>query len=282
MTNKSVLKTLGGNTMGIYDGKVVLVTGSARGNGEGIAQVMAEKGATVILTDIIDQVFETAKAIGNGAEAYKMDVTKRDQVRSTVEQVIAKHGRIDVLVNNAGIANLQPFLEYTDENRDRHFNVMLNGVWICTQEILPYMLKNGYGRIVNISSDTGPEVTDHGQAAYAMAKAGVVGFTKTIAYEFAHEGITCNAILPGYILTPMVMQSAEQSRPGHPMDCINEMAQEIPMKRLGTPRDIGYLAAFLGSDEADYITGETVVIDGGNRLPETNQIGTDKPKIAKG
>lgn len=258
--------------MGIYDGKVVLVTGSARGNGEGIASVMAEKGATVILTDIIDQVFETAKAIGGSAEAYLMDVTKREEVRATVEKVIAKHGHIDVLVNNAGIANLQPFLEYTDENRDRHFNIMLNGVWICTQEILPYMLKNGYGRIVNISSDTGPEVTDHGQAAYAMAKAGVVGFTKTIAFEFAHEGITCNAILPGYILTPMVEQSAKQSRPDNPQALLDEMAQDIPMKRLGTPRDIGYLAAFLGCDESDYITGETIVIDGGNRLPETSKI----------
>ena len=190
-----------------------------------------------------------------------MDVTSRAQIHQVVTEVIAKHGHIDVLVNNAGISKPMPFLECTDESRDKHISIMLLSTWICSQEVLPYMVKNHYGRIVNISSVTGPIVGEPGAAAYAMCKAGVCGLTKNIALEFAHENITCNAILPGYIRTKMVEMVAEESNPGHGEEAMAAMAADLPVKRLGRPTEIGELVAFLASDKVGYLTGETIVID---------------------
>lgn len=258
--------------MGVFDGKVALVTGAARGNGEGIARVIASKGGTVILTDLLETVKDTAATIG-GARGYVMDVCDFAGVKGVVEEVADCFGHIDVLVNNAGITCITPFLETTDEVRDRTLRVLQLGVWNCTKACMPYFLKQKYGRIVNISSVTGPVVCDPHETAYAMAKAGVMGFTRAIAVEYAGQNITCNAILPGYILTEMARETAERSKPGHADEIIREIEQGIPMGRMGTPEDIGYLAAFLASDEASYITGIPVVIDGGNALPETNAVG---------
>jgi NAD(P)-dependent dehydrogenase (short-subunit alcohol dehydrogenase family) len=135
------------------------------------------------------------------------------------------------------------------------------------------MLKAKYGRIVNISSVTGPMVCDPCEVAYSMAKAGVMGFTRSIAVEYASSNITCNAVLPGYILTQMAIETAERTKPGHADEVIKNIESGIPMGRMGTPQDIGYLVAFLASDEASYITGIPVIIDGGNALPETNVVG---------
>jgi len=262
--------------MGVFDGKVVLVTGAARGNGEGIAQVVYDKGGTVILTDLSENVHETAKKMGERAFGYVMNVCDSKRVNEVVEDVVKQHGRIDALINNAGITCITPFLETTDEIRDRTLNVLQLGVWNCTKACIPHMVKQQYGRIVNISSVSGPVVCDPCMTAYAMGKGGVMAFTKAIAIEYAGDNISCNAILPGYILTEMAVETAERSKPGHADEIIGEIESGIPMKKMGTPKDIGYLAAFLASDEASYITGIPVIIDGGNSLPETNAVGGQK------
>lgn len=259
--------------MGIFDGKVALVTGAARGNGEGISRVIAAKGGTVVLTDISPKVHETAKNIGNDALSYEMDVADVARVHWVADDVAKKLGHIDVLVNNAGITCITPFLETSDELRDRVLRILQIGPWNCTKAVIPYMVKQNYGRIVNISSVTGPIVCDPHETAYGMAKAGIIGLTKSIAIEFAGNNITCNAVLPGYILTDMAIETAERSKPGHADEVIAEIERGIPMKRMGTAIDIGNLVAFLASDEASYITGQPVIIDGGNGLPETNAVG---------
>ena len=252
------------------EGKIAVITGAARGIGEGIARKIAEKGGTVILTDVSDNVHKTAETIDGSAKGYVMDVSKRESVHNVVEKIIEQYGRIDALVNNAGVSKRSPFLEYTDDIRDWMMSVMLIGVWNCTQEVLGHMVKEKYGHIVNIASVSGPVVADFGQSVYCMCKAGVVGLTKSIASEFGSENIVCNAILPGYIQSKMASNVGEFSAPGQGVSIMEEIAADVPLGRLGTPADIGYLAAFLASDEASYITGETIICDGGNKIPETH------------
>lgn len=262
--------------MGKLDGKVAVVTGAAMGNGEGIARVLAKHGAHVCLWDIAEKVFETAQSIeseGQRSTPFKVDVTKFEDCRKAVETLIAEHGRIDILCNNAGVARLAKFLDMSDELRDFHFDVNIKGVWNCTKAVLPNMKKNRYGKIVIMSSVTGPMVADEGMTAYATTKAGLLGFTKALAREVAKDGITVNAICPGYILTPMVEHTARESNPANPGAVIAGIAAGVPMGRLGNIKEIGDLAAFLASDESSYITGTQVVIDGGSTLPETMAVG---------
>ncbi len=259
--------------MGILDGKVALITGGAMGNGRGIAEVMAEEGARVIIADISDEVFKTAEEIGERAFPVKVDITDKNDVLSSVAECKEQFGRIDILVNNAGIARFSRFSDIKDELRDLHLNVNVIGAWNCTKAVIPLMLEKKYGRVINMSSVTGPFVVDPGQTGYATSKAALIGFTKALAVETAADNITVNAICPGYILTPMVKHSAKESNPENPQAVIDSIAAGIPMKRLGTPTEIGKLAAFLASDEASYITGQAIIIDGGNGLPETNSMG---------
>ena len=262
--------------MGKLDGKVAVVTGAAMGNGEGIARVLANHGAHVCLWVIDEKVFETAQSIeseGQRSTPFKVDVTKFEDCRKAAETLIAEHGRIDILCNNAGVARLAKFLDMSDELRDFHFDVNIKGVWNCTKAVLPNMKKNRYGKIVIMSSVTGPMVADEGMTAYATTKAGLLGFTKALAREVAKDGITVNAICPGYILTPMVEHTARESNPANPEAVIDGIAAGVPMGRLGNIKEIGDLAAFLASDESSYITGTQVVIDGGSTLPETMAVG---------
>lgn len=262
--------------MGKLDGKVAVVTGAAMGNGEGIARVLANHGAHVCLWDIDEKVFETAQSIeseGQRSTPFKVDVTKFEDCRKAAETLIAEHGRIDILCNNAGVARLAKFLDMSDELRDFHFDVNIKGVWNCTKAVLPNMKKNRYGKIVIMSSVTGPMVADEGMTAYATTKAGLLGFTKALAREVAKDGITVNAICPGYILTPMVEHTARESNPANPGAVIAGIAAGVPMGRLGNIKEIGDLAAFLASDDSRYITGTQVVIDGGSTLPETMAVG---------
>jgi hypothetical protein len=259
--------------MGKLDGKVAYITGAAMGNGEGISRVLAKHGAHVLLADISDKVFNTAKSIeseGNEATAYKVDVTRSEEVKKSVDDALKKFEKIDILVNNAGVATKRMnFLETSDEVRDFYFNVNINGVWNCTKVILPNMIKQKYGKIVIISSVTGTMVADEGEVAYATTKAAVWGFTKALAREVAKDNISVNAICPGYILTPMVKRAANELDPGNPQSVIDRIVGTIPMGRLGKIEEIGELAAFLSSDESSYITGTQIVIDGGSTLPET-------------
>ncbi len=257
--------------MGKVENKVAFITGAAGGNGEGIARVLAKEGANVILTDIQEKVFDTAENIrsyGFVASAYKLDVSKSEDVSTVTKKVFEKFGRIDILINNAGIAKLVPFLEMSDELRDKIMDVNFKGVWNCTKSILPVMVKQNYGKIVNISSVTGPMVVDFGQAAYSASKSAVCGLTKALALEVAKKGITVNAVLPGYVDTPMVREVAEDVSPSEPLAVIEALARNIPMGRLGTPDEVGDLVAFLSCDESRYITGSLFVFDGGSTLPE--------------
>lgn len=255
------------------EGKVAYITGSAMGNGEGIARVLARHGAHVLLADVSDQVLKTVESIkeaGYQATAYQVDVTDYKQVKESVDDALAKFKKIDILVNNAGVSKMARFLEVSDELRDWTFNINVNGVWNCTKAVLPNMIKQKYGKIINMSSVTGPIVVDEGQVAYATTKAALLGFTKALAREVVKDNINVNAICPGIILTPHVKDiTAVRVNPDNPQKVLDDLALSIPMGRLGTIEEIGDLAAFLASDESRYITGTQVVIDGGETLPET-------------
>ena len=180
--------------------------------------------------------------------------------------------KIVILVNNAGVAKLTPFLETPDEIRDFHFDINIVGTWMVTHTFLPLLKING-GAIINLSSVTGPIVADPGEVAYATSKAAVLGFTKSLAAELVSDRIRVNAIMPGYVKTPMVEGMAKESNGDNPTSVVDGIAKAIPMRRLAEPEEIGELAAFLASQESSYITGQGIVIDGGSTLPETNSMG---------
>ena len=202
-----------------------------------------------------------------------VDIRDNDKVLECVNDVYNKYGRIDVLVNNAGICRLETFDKMSDELRDMHFDINIKGTWNVTKSVLPYMREAKDGSIVNLSSVTGPMVADSGEVAYATTKAALIGFTKALAQEVVDDKIRVNAILPGYIMTPMVEGMAKESNPEDPDKVVQGIAMGIPMKRLGTIEELGELTAFLASKEASYITGQGIVIDGGSTLPETMSMG---------
>lgn len=262
--------------MAKMSGKVVIVTGAAMGNGLGIAKVMAKYGGKVVLADISPSVHDASKQLneqGYETMSVEMDVSQSKSIETAVKQVIDKYGQIDALVNNAGVIHLGSLLETEDRHRDFLFNVNINGVWNVTKAVLPYMKDKKYGRIVNLSSVTGMMVADPGETAYATSKAAVLGFTKALAREVAEFGITANAIMPGYILTPMAEQIAKETNPENPQEVIDGIASGVPLGRLGKIEEVGEVAAFLASDESSYVTGTQIVLDGGSTLPETVSVG---------
>ena len=254
--------------------KVAIVTGGAMVNGLGIVKVFLKHGAKVIIFDYSDKLEETVQKLREDVydvEGYKVDIRDREKINECMKKVVEKYQKIDILVNNAGVAKLTPFEETTDEIRDFHFDINIKGTWNMSQEVLKYMAKDG--AIVNLSSVTGPMVADSGEVAYATTKAALLGFTKGLAAEVVEKGIRVNAILPGYIMTPMVEGIAKDSDSNNPESVVKGIAAGIPMKRLGTIEELGELAAFLASNEASYITGQSFVIDGGSTLPETMSVG---------
>ena len=260
------------------EGKTAFVTGAAQGNGFGISKVLMEKGACVIMTDKSGIVKESEKKLEEmtgqqGSISYIMDVTQADSVEEVVKDAESRVGSIDILVNNAGISLLTEIKDMDDGLWDLHFDVNVNGARNCVKAILPGMMERRYGRIITISSVTGPRVCDPANIAYATTKAALLGFSKAIAIDTAEYNITSNAILPGYFLTPMVELTAEETDPYDPQRVLDEIVETLPVGRFGKPEEIGYLAAFLASDEAAYITGSEFVIDGGSTLPETISVG---------
>lgn len=258
--------------MGKLDGRVAIVTGAAMGNGNGGARGLAKNGAQVILADISDKVVDAAHELvkqGYKASAVQFDVRNFTDVKKAVDGICEQFGRIDILFNNAGVIKLYQFEEMSDEVRDFHFDVNIKGVWNCAKAVWPYMVRQKYGKIINMSSVTGPMVVDVGETAYATTKAAIWGFTKALACEGGPYRITVNAICPGYILTPMAEQIAKESNPENPQAAIDGIARAVPLGRLGSIDEIGDLVAFLASDESSYITGTQIVIDGGSTLPET-------------
>lgn len=255
------------------ENKVAIVTGGAMGNGLGIVKTFLKYGAKVIIIDYSETVKETVSSLkkeGYEVEGYLCDIRDKDALKRVVEKIVDVYYTVDILVNNAGVAKLCSFEDMTDEIRDLHFDINLKGTWNVTRAVLPYMEK---GAIVNLASVTGPMVADPGEVAYATTKAGLVGFTKALARELVDKHIRVNAILPGYIMTPMVEKIAKETDAKNPNAVIDGIASGIPMGRLGTILELGELAAFLGSDESSYITGSEFVIDGGSTLPETKTVG---------
>lgn len=256
--------------------RVAFVTGAAMGNGLGATKAMAKNGAKVVMADMNSVVFDSASSLqkeGYDVFPVLMDVTDKNQISNAVKEAIDHYGRIDILVNNAGVSILSRFLNMPQDIMDLHFNVNLFGVWNCCKAVLPHMVKQNYGKIINVSSVTGQFVSDEGYTAYGTTKSALIGLTKCLAVEFAPHHINVNAICPGYIHTPMVDDTARQTDAENPQRVIDSLSQNIPLKRMGTPDEIGDLIAFLASEESSYITGSAIVIDGGALIPETGVVG---------
>ena len=253
--------------------KIAVVTGGAMGNGLGITEVFLKEGAKVAILDYSDELSNTVTKLTNegfDVTGYQADIRDMRKVSEILKQIYQKYGNIDILVNNAGVCRLETFMQMNDELRDFHFDINIKGTWNVTKATVPYMKQ---GSIINLSSVTGPMVSDSGEVAYATTKAALIGFTKALAMEFADKNIRVNAIMPGYVMTPMVEGMAKETNPDNPQSVIDGIAAAIPMKRLGTIEELGNLAAFLASDESTYITGQGILIDGGSTLPETMTMG---------
>ena len=241
-----------------FQDHVVMVTGSTRGIGKEIARLFAQEGAIAVILgrngQTADHVRDEFLKNGLKAESFACDVTNFENVEKIVNKILDKFGRIDILINNAGITKDNLLLRMREEDWDSVVNVNLKGVFCCTKAVAKVMFKQKKGRIINISSIIG--ITGNvGQANYAAAKAGMIGFTKTMARELASRGITVNAVAPGYIQTDMTAQLKETVR--------EEILKNIPLGRLGTAKDVAGVCLFLASEQSNYITGQTIIVDGG-------------------
>ncbi len=241
------------------EGKAALITGASRGIGREIALELARQGANVAVNFSgseakASEVVAEIKALGREAFAVKCDVSKAEEVADMVKASIESFGKLDILVNNAGITRDNLLMRMKEDEWDDVININLKGVFLCTKAVTRQMMKQRVGRIINIASIVGVS-GNPGQANYVAAKAGVIGLTKTTAKELASRNITVNAIAPGFITTDMTDKLSEEVK--------TEMLKQIPLARFGEPKDIAKVTAFLASDDAAYMTGQTLHIDGG-------------------
>lgn len=236
--------------------RVAIVTGGARGIGQAISELFAKEGATVIIWDLLDgsDVANTINANGGKAEFVKISVTDKEAIEASVAAIAEKHGKIDILINNAGITRDKSFLKMGDADWDAVIDVNLKGVFLCTRAVVPYMKAQNYGRIVSAASNVGL-MGNFGQTNYSAAKAGVIGMTKTWAIELGKNGITANSLAPGFTLTEMTKKIPEA--------ITNKMLPMIPLRSMAQPIDIAYGYLYLASDEASYVSGICLTIDGG-------------------
>jgi 2-hydroxycyclohexanecarboxyl-CoA dehydrogenase len=243
--------------------RIALVTGAARGIGRAIALELADQGREVTVADILfdeaEHVAAEIESSGATALAVGMDVTDAASVASALEQVFHELGPVDVLVNNAGWDEMRPFLETEEAFWDRVIEINFKGCLRLTRATLPGMIERGWGRIVNIGSDAG-RVGSSGESVYAGAKGAVIAFTKTIAREAARAGVTANVVAPGPTRTPMLASMSEGTKGAR---LVEALERAVPMRRLGQPEDVAVAVAFLASDRAGYITGQTLSVSGG-------------------
>ena len=239
-------------------GQVALVTGASRGLGQAIAQALAAEGASIAAVarseDALKQTIEAIRAAGGTAEPYALDVADSAAVDATVEKIAARFGKVDILVNNAGVTRDGLLARMKAEDWDIVINTNLKGAFHLTRPVGRLMVKQRAGRIINISSVIGL-MGNAGQANYAASKAGLIGFSKSVAREFASRGITCNVVCPGFIETDMTKDLGD--------DLKKKLLERIPLQRLGQPADIAGVVAFLCSPAASYITGQVITVDGG-------------------
>jgi 3-oxoacyl-[acyl-carrier protein] reductase len=243
----------------MFKGKTAVVTGASRGIGRAIALKLAKLGANVVVNyrnsiDAVQEVVKEIEALGAKALAVQCDISNYSDVENMMKKCIKEFGSIDIIVNNAGITKDGLLLRMKEEDFDNVIDINLKGAFNCTKHVSAIMLKQRSGRVINISSVTGL-TGNAGQVNYSAAKAGIIGMTKSVAREFASRGVTCNAVAPGYIQTDMT-----DILPSKVMD---SMLNTIPLKRLGNPEDVANVVAFLASEEASYITGQVISVDGG-------------------
>ncbi|MHA0855925.1 3-oxoacyl-[acyl-carrier-protein] reductase [Paenibacillus sp. CMAA1364] len=240
-------------------GQIALVTGASRGIGRSIALTLAGLGANIVVNysgneTVAEEVVAEIKAIGVDAIALKANVGNKEQAELLIKETITTWGRIDILVNNAGITRDNLIMRMKEEEFDAVIETNLKGVFNCLQAVTRPMMKQRYGRIINISSVVGV-LGNAGQANYVAAKAGVIGLTKSAARELASRGITVNCVAPGFIDTDMTKELPEELR--------NKLIADVPLTRLGQPEEVAKVVAFLASDSASYMTGQTLHVDGG-------------------
>lgn len=252
--------------MSRIQGKVAIVTGSGNGIGAATAKRLAKDGAKVAVVDLTEEsASNTVQAIreaGGEAIAVGCDVSKAEQVENAVERVISEYGRLDILVNNAGVTRDRLIFKMSEEDWDTVLDVHLKGSFLFSKAAQKYMVEQRSGRIVNTSSVGA--VGKRGQANYASAKAGLQALTRTLAIELGQFGINVNAVAPGFIATDMTRRTAE--RQGLDFEEVRKVAsQKIPLRRVGEPEDVANVVSFLVSEDANYITGETIYVSGGER-----------------
>ncbi len=254
---------------GRLEGRNVIVTGGGRGIGAGIARVFAAEGARVLIATRTEsrgqRVARAIEKAGGTASAMATDVTGRDDIKAMISQAGSRYGPIDIVVHNAGIYPFSPVVKMKEAEWDLVIDTNLKSTFLITKAVLPQMIERHYGRIVVISSISGPKVVIPGASHYGASKAGVNGFIRTVAVEVARQGITVNGVEPGNIIirAPGTRESRIQEE---------TMKPAVPMGKLGTPEDIAWAALYLASDEARYVTGQTIVVDGGQILPESQNL----------
>jgi 3-oxoacyl-[acyl-carrier protein] reductase len=244
------------------DGHVAFVTGASQGIGRACALVLAEAGAKVACAarneEKLKAVVDEISAKGGEAAAFKMDVAKEEEVKGAIKEAIARFGKVDILVNNAGITRDMLAMRMKRNDWDDVINTNLTGPFVATQAVTSSMLKQRWGRIINISSIFG-QMGQVGQANYAASKAGLIGMTKAMARELASRNITANAVAPGWIETAMTADLSQELR--------DQVVKMVPLGRPGTDMEVAYAVKFLASDEAAYITGQTIGVNGGMLMP---------------
>ncbi|HNX32696.1 MAG TPA: 3-oxoacyl-[acyl-carrier-protein] reductase [Holophaga sp.] len=246
------------------NGKIALVTGGSQGIGEVIAKQLARQGALVVCASLacteadLQRVVAEIQAAEGQADYVILDMLDAASVRAAVNTVVERHGALHILVNNAGVTKDKLMIQMKEEEYDLVMDVNLKGAWLATQAVAKVMMKQRWGRIVNIASVVG-QMGNAGQSNYATSKAGLIGLTKTVAREFASRNITCNAVAPGYIMTAMTEKLSDEVKA--------EFNRQIPLGRMGTSTDVAAAVLFLATEEAGYITGQTLAVNGGMLMP---------------